>query len=175
MNTAYDNPEQYRENTKRIAKRLIEIESETPGCVRVRPNPFHRDGVAEKFKRMGFKKRLFQSAEQFNIDCFLSYVPAAESILHRVLLDGPTDHEGQIQCWDGVGRYMGWQGRGQLYDWRNPYISGCVFLVYIRPFFDRISDLLEPIKPLEALSSGNQNTQRAPISRQELVNKLTGC
>jgi len=121
---------------------------------------------------MGFKKRLFQTAEQFNIDCFLSYVPAAESILHRVLFDGQKDKQGRIHCWDGTGRYMGWQGLGQLSDWTNEYINNCIFLIYLTPLFSRISDLLEPIKPLEALSSGSQNTQRASISRQELVNKL---
>jgi hypothetical protein len=133
-------------NTKLIAKRLIGIESEFPGRVKIRPNPLLRDGVTNKFKKMGFRKRLFQSPEQFNIDCFLGYVPAAESILHRVLFDGRRDEHGRIHCWDGVGRYMGWQGLGQLSNWLSPQIRDCVFLVYLDPFYDQISDLLEPIK-----------------------------
>jgi hypothetical protein len=139
----------YLDNVKRIAKRLIYLDSETPGYVRVRTNPFLRDAVTEKFKKMGFKKPLFQSAEQFNIDCFLSYQAAAESILHRVLLDGQKDDQGRIHCWDGGGRYMGWQGLAQLGDWTNKPNCDCVFMVYISKFFDRISDLLEPIKPVE--------------------------
>ena len=67
------------DNMKRVAKRLIELESEMPGCVRRRTNPFLRDAVTEKLKKMGFRKRFLQSAEQFNIDCFLSYQPAAET------------------------------------------------------------------------------------------------
>lgn len=130
---------------KRAAKRLIELESETPGRVRLRTNPFLRDAVTDKFRKMGFRKRLFQSAEQFNIDCFLSYQSAAESIIHRVLLDGPRDDQGQIHCWDGTGRYMGWQQLWQLSDWTDEYNCNWIFLVGINPFFDRISDLLDPI------------------------------
>ncbi len=160
------------DNMKRVAKRLIDLESEKPGCVRLRANPFLRDSVAEKFKKMGFKKRLMQSAEQFNINCFLSSQPAAESVIHRVLLDASSDEQGRHHCWHGSGRYIGWEGLAQLADWTNQENCNFIFMINISPFFDRISDLLEHIKPVEALSSGNQNKQRAPISRQELATKL---
>lgn len=67
-------------------------------------------------------------------------------MMHRVLLDAARDEKGRVHCWDGLGRYMGWQGLGQLSDWTNKYISNFVFLIFIGHFFDRISDLLDPIK-----------------------------
>lgn len=142
-------PQYYLDNLKRVAKRLLEIESETPGCVRLRTNPFLRSAVTEKLKKMGFKKPFLQSAEQFNIDCFLTQPEATEILLRRVLLDGPIDDQGRIHCWDGAGRYMGWEGLAQLGDWTNKPNCDTVFMVYISKFFDRISDLLEPIKRVE--------------------------
>lgn len=134
----------YLDNMRRVAKRLIEIDSSTPGCVRMATNPFLRDAVTEKLKRMDFKKRLLQSAEQFNIDCFLSYQLAAEALIHRVLLDTRRD-AGGVHCWHGSGRYIGWQGVLALADWTSETNCNAIFWVNIAPFFDRISDLLDPI------------------------------
>ena len=138
-------PQYYLDNMKRVAKRLIELDSETPGRVRMRTNPFLRDAVTEKLKKMGFKKRLLQSAEQFNMDCFLSYQPAAEALIHRVLLDTKSDGQGRHHCWHGSGRYIGWEGLIQLADWTREENCNFIFMVNIAPFFDRISDLLDPI------------------------------
>ena len=135
----------YLDNMKRVAKRLIELESEMPGCVRLRTNPFLRDAITEKLKKMGFRKRFLQSAEQFNIDCFLSCQPAAEALIHRVLLDTKSDDQGRHHCWSGTGRYLGWQRLFQLADWTDKYNCNFIFMVNIAPFFDRISDLLDPI------------------------------
>jgi hypothetical protein len=141
----------YIDNMKRVAKRLIDLDSATPGCVRLRTNPYLRGAVTEKLKGMGFKKRFLQSAEQFNIDCFLSYQPAAEALVHRVLLDAPRDFQGRYQthCWHGSGRYIGWQGVIALADWTCEENINFVFMINIGPLFDRISDLLDPVKPVE--------------------------
>ena len=139
-------PQYYVDNMKLVAKRLIEIDSETPGCVRMRTNPFLCHAVADKLKKMGFRKRLLQSAEQFNMDCFLSYQPAAESLIHRVLLDTSPDEQRRIHCWHGSGRYISWQGLLALADWTSKSNSGFIFMINIGPFFQRISDLLDPIK-----------------------------
>ena len=141
-------PQHYLDNLKRVAKRLIEIESANPGCVRLRPNPFMRDTTTNKLKNMGFKKPFLQSAEQFNIDCFLTQSEATEFLLRYTLLDIALDDQGRMHCWDGHGRYMGWQGFNELSDWNNPYLKYIVFLVNIHPFYNQMLSLLEPIKPI---------------------------
>jgi|ERR1039458_9051360 hypothetical protein len=139
----------YLDNAKRVAKRLIDLDSEIPGCVRMRSNPFLRDGVTEHLKAMGFRKRFLQSAEQFNMDCFLSYLPAAEALIHRVILDATLNDRRGIQCWHGSGKYIGWQEVLALADWTSETNRPAVFMINIAPFFERISDLLDPIKLVE--------------------------
>jgi len=139
-------PQYYLDNKNRVAKRLIDLDFDTPACVRMRTNPFLRDSVTEHLKNMGFKKRFLQSAEQFNMDCFLSYLPAAEALVHRVLLDTKPDDQGRIHCWHGSGKYIGWQRVLALADWTSETNRNAVFMINIAPFFDRISDLLDPIR-----------------------------
>jgi hypothetical protein len=98
---------------------------------------------------MGFKKPLFGSPQQFVIDCFLSYQPAAESLIHRVLLAGPSDEQGRYHCWHGSGSYIGWERVLALSDFRSEQNCNYLFIINIRPFFHRISDLLDPSKPPE--------------------------
>ncbi len=158
----------YLDNMKRVAKRLIDLDSSTPGCVKLRTNPYLLDSVTEKLKRMGFKKRLLQSSEQFKIDCFLSYRPAAEALIHRVLLDTKSDDQGRHHCWHGSGRYIGWEGLSQLADWTREENCNFIFMVNIAPFFDRISDLLDHISSSghDAITAPGHQQQAPPATRE---------
>ena len=138
-------PEPYNTNHQHIGSRLIQLESNTPGLVRMCPNPFMIGVAASELKRLGFKKRFLQSPQQFVYDCVLSYQKAIEAILPYSLLAG-TQVEARTHLWSGRGQYVGWQGALQLFDFTTGNKDRIVLIVEILPFFDQISEFLDPIK-----------------------------
>jgi hypothetical protein len=105
--------------------------------------------MANKLKALGFKKRFFQSSQQFIYDAFLSYQAAAEECLPYTLFAGPPNPNGHTQCWAGVGLYVGWYGGlaiTEFFQRKTGDLEGVVMIVNIKPFYDRISDLLDPFQ-----------------------------
>src|SRR5947207_1677016 len=95
----------YRMKIPLIGSRLIAIESRNPGAVRMCINPDPRKVVvaAQDLAALGFKKRFFQTPQQFIFDCVLSYQQAIEmwlpfSELHALAGDN------RVNIWMGDGR-----------------------------------------------------------------------
>jgi len=102
--------------------------------------------MANKLKALGFRKRFFQSSQQFIYDAFLSYQRAAEECLPYTLFAGPRNLNGHTHCWAGVGLYVGWFGGlaiTEFFQRKTGDLDGVVMIVNIEPFYDRISDLLD--------------------------------
>jgi hypothetical protein len=142
--------EPYATRVKQIGQCLIQLESSNPGIVRMRAtyDPLVITTVVERLKSLGFRKRFFQTAQQFLYDSFLSYQAAVETCLPYSILAGPRNPEGHTHCWAGVGVYMGWCGplaMNNFFERKIGGLNGAVLIINIEPFYDRIQDLLEPI------------------------------
>ncbi|SRR6266496_2616042 len=142
--------EPYATRAKQIGHRLIELESCNPGIVRMRAtyDPFVITAIANKLKALGFRKRIFQSSQQFLYDSFLSYQAAVETCLPYTVLAGPRSTQGGNHCWAGVGLYINWYGAlaiNELFEQKIGDMDGAIMMVNIAPFYDQISDLLDPI------------------------------
>jgi len=104
--------------------------------------------IAGKIKALGLRKPFLQSSQQFIYNTFLSYQQAAETCLPYTLLAGPKNPEGHTYCWAGVGLHVGWYGGlaiTEFFQRRTGDLAGVALVVNIQPFFDQISDLLDPI------------------------------
>lgn len=100
-------PEQAKRRQE-IADILVRIESEQPGSIRVRPNPYLIRAALVVLARAGFKKRLFQLPQQFVINSFLSDSVACDALLGDCALIGPRDDAFGCPAWSGVGGFRGW-------------------------------------------------------------------
>lgn len=138
-------PQEYLNRMEQIGTRLIGIESRSPGLVRMRANPTQIPSAVSLLKSNGFKKPFLTSGTQFVYDCFLSYQLGAELILPFTLLAGTEEQTGRVSCWTGIGQYAGWQGQFQLADFSEGNKMRCVLIINCEPFFDSISDLLDPV------------------------------
>lgn len=129
---------------RRIASRLVELESRQVGLVKIRPNRGMVVPAAVFLQNMGYKKRLLQDPAQFIVDCALSYHEAMFELLPITLLSGPIDG-GRIHCWYGSGQYAGWQGYTQLTD--NSYLTQqkICLVIGIHGFYDSLRDVIEPL------------------------------
>ena len=130
-------------NCHAIANRLILIEANSPGVVRMRHNPAIMSVVTELFSKMGYKKPFLTSKHQFIFNTILSYVPPCSAILPTCILAGPSSKDHLIKCWMGTGRFAGFQGMLQLLDFSNSGKDRVPLIIEVEPIFDNISDLLE--------------------------------
>ena len=158
--------EPYASRAKLIGRRLIEVESRNPGLVRIRGNTdlFVMSAMANKLKALGFKKRFFQSSQQFIYDAFLSYQQAAEECLPYTLFAGPPNPNGHTHCWTGFGLYVGWYGGlaiTEFFQRKTGDLDGIVMIVNIKPFYEQIRDLLDPV--VEALPADGCSFDRAIV------------
>ncbi len=128
-----------------IASRLIELESRQPGILRIRINPRTTSYVADKLKEMGFKKPFMQKADQFIVDCALSYHKALVYVLEMSLLSGPNSRGGEFDCWYSNGEYAGWQGLFQLRDFESLAKNRIFAVINVSAAYASIHDLFEPI------------------------------
>jgi len=138
--------EEQIERFEKISQRLILIESQNPGIVRMKANPALVPESVAALKELGFQKKFLTSGEQFIYDCFLSYQMAAHILLPFSLLIGPEESLGQNSCWDGFGCYMGSLGFLLLTDFSSDKRKRLALSVRCDPFFEQISDLLDPIE-----------------------------
>ena len=143
--------EPYRTRAGLIAQRLIEFESRNPGIVRMRSNwdSFVISAMIQKLRAVGFRKGFLQDLRQFIYNSILSYQKAAEECLPYTLLAGPKNQHGHTHCWAGVGLYVGWYGGlaiTEFFTRRTGDLDGVVLIINIEPFFEQISDLLDPVR-----------------------------
>lgn len=133
------------EQATRVARRLLEIEAEVPGTVRMRANPLLVDDVVGTFKReFGLRKPFLTTAERFLYDSVLRHDFAMARILASSVLAGPSHkNSGLVLCWTGHGRFGGGQGPLALFDFENGGMRDLVMVLNIEPFFGRMHDLLE--------------------------------
>jgi len=139
-------PEAFLAKQRLIGSRLIDIESQNPGLIRIVANPFMIPAAAQDLKNLGFKKSFLQSSEQFVVSCFLHHHQAVNALLPLTLFAGSDLGDGKIHCWNGCGQYAGWQGLFQLTDFAaGNKQNRCLLIVNAEPFFDKIRDTLDPI------------------------------
>src|SRR6266705_4673278 len=139
-------PEPYNSRLPLIGSRIIAFESRNPGSVRMRihPDPRKISAASQDLQEHGFKKRFFQTPQQFIFDCVLSYQAAIEmwlpfSELHRLVED-------RVHIWFGFGAYCGWQGLLKAIDFDAERCKRKLLLIDIDRCYDDISDLLDAIK-----------------------------
>ncbi len=141
-------PDHLLQRKRKIAERLVEIEMERPGSIRLKANPMRVPRAVELLEPLGFKKRFFASSEQFAIDCFLSHIAACDKLLLGCVLAGPRGEEARIHCWNGLGNYHNWKGILALTDFTAAHNRLTIFVVNIAPIFSELEDLLAPIPPI---------------------------
>jgi hypothetical protein len=139
-------PEPYHTNLPLIGSRIIAFESRNPGSVRMRITPDLGKVAAavQDLQEHGFKKRFFQSPQQFIFDCVLSYQTAIEmwlpfTELHRLIGD-------RVHIWFGFGAYCGWQGVLKATEFDGERGKRMLLLIDVAPLFAELADLLDSIK-----------------------------
>jgi len=137
--------EEDQRRVRLIGQRLLKLESENPGIVRMKANPFNLNGAMHALRSIGFKKPFMASKTQYLYDTFLSYLPATEGLLPVTLLTGNNFEPGKINCWLGNGAYGGWQGILQLGDFTTGNKMQFVSIVNCEPFLPEIIDLFDPV------------------------------
>ena len=74
-------PDENQERMRLIGAKLIQLESEKPGLVRMTSNPFMVPHAVAKLEMAGFRKRFLSAGNQFVYDVFLSYQEATQLLL----------------------------------------------------------------------------------------------
>ncbi len=90
---------------QRIAKELVRIETERPGSIRMKPNPWCCSFALDHLAEIGYKKPFLASRQQFAIDCFLTYPDACDRLLTYCFLVGERNSQGLLPLWNGFGDY----------------------------------------------------------------------
>jgi len=141
-------PEPYHSRMPLIGSRIIAFESRNPGSVRMKITPDLEKVAAatQDLQEQGFKKRFFQSPQQFIFDCVGSYQAAIEMWLPFTELHHLV--RGQTHIWFGYGAYLGWMGGLNAYDFYSSPERGRRMLLFINisPLFSELAELLDPIK-----------------------------
>ena len=130
-----------------LATNLVRIETENPGIIRLRSNPYLVNRAVALLAREGFRKRPFASSEKFIIDQFLSDVRACDILMGSCALIGPQDSERRHPMWTGYGEYK--MSVGLLPTFQST--DRILFAINVAPFFDfpvddhrNFRNLLEP-------------------------------
>ena len=105
--------------------------------------------MADKIKALGLRKPFLVRVRSSSFT-ILFYLTSRqlETCLPYTLLAGPKNSEGHTYCWAGVGLHVGWYGGlaiTEFFQRRTGDLAGVALIVNIQPFFDQISDLLDPI------------------------------
>jgi hypothetical protein len=137
--------DQYLLNGKIIAAQLIAQETSEPGTVRMCQNHTLTARACAKLEGLGFKKKFFQSQEQFVYDAFLTHEKANGALRPFTLFSGRHLKEGGIPCWNAVGQFAGFQGLFQLNDFSSGGKQDILLIVNIEPFFESLSPFLDPV------------------------------
>jgi len=135
--------DEYLLNGKILAGQLIAHETSEPGTVRMCQNHMLTASACAKLQRLGFKKKFFQSQEQFIYDAFLTYEKANEALRPYTLFSGRHMKEGGIPCWNAVGQFAGFQGLFQLNDFSSGGKQEILLIVNIEPFFESLAPFLD--------------------------------
>lgn len=141
-------PEALLDRKRKIAERIIEIETKQRGSIRLSTNPTHVNSAYSILDSMGFQKRFLASKQQCVIDCFLTSVEVCDRLLFSSILAGPCDEQSRTHRWNGLGNYQGWSGPLSLTDFSREANEKALFVVNLEPVFSAFEDILQPIQPV---------------------------
>ena len=135
-----------------IAGLLVYLETNQPGSIRVHTNSAQIPVAIKLLAEIGHKKPFFASAEQFVIDCFLTYPKACDLLLTYSYLEAP-DAKRRRHIWNGYGVYK------KCFDLlpRLRPDEPAFFVVTLENVFEMFVDFLEPNKTIL-----EENRRRGP-------------
>jgi len=155
-------PVELIERKKMIAGLLVHLETNQPGSIRVHTNSAQIPTAIKLLAEQGHKKPFFASAQQFVIDCFLTYPEACDLLLTYCLLEAP-DARRRRHVWNGYGVYKKCFDMLPRFQGHEP----AFFIVALEPVFELFVGMLEPNRTIL-----EENRQRGPELLAALQAKL---
>ena len=132
-----------------IARRMIQLETTSPGLIKMSHNSRLKPIMLKRLLQLGYKKPLFTSYHDFVFQTAFGDHQVLALIIPYCLFIG-SDHGSPAMknCWDGTGTYRGYQGILALFDFSHEDKDNVLMVIDTQPFFNELSDLLDAVEDL---------------------------